>query len=129
DASWAAENRDGGDPRGRPASGIITGESRLPLFDDAAGAEADSPAAPGRVARATTPAALEGAPDRALEGTLRHLTSDLGFVDLAAGDTLPADRVTVRVKGETDVPFQLWVNGEPVSAARVGRRVQLPDGE
>ena len=129
DGSWAAENRDGGDPRGRPSSGISTGESRLPLFDDGAEARDDPAAAPDRVARATTPAALDQATDVALEGLLRHLSSDVGFVGLAEGDTLPTDRVTVRVKGETDVPFQLWVNGDPVSPSRVGRRLQLPDGE
>ena len=129
DGSWAGDARQAGDPRGRSASGIVTGESHLPLFDDALAPAPDSSGARDRIALATTPMALTAAPDQAFERMLHHLTSDVGFIGLAEGDTVPADRVTLRVKGETDVPFQLWVNGEPILPGRVGRKVQLADGE
>ena len=131
DGSWTGDAKNPGDPRGRPASGIVTGETGLPLFGNrfAVLAPSDSLASNARVALATTPTALAGTPDRAFERMLRHLTSDVGFVGLAEGDTLPADRVSVRVKGETDVPFRLWVNGDPIPASRVGRKVQIGDGE
>jgi large repetitive protein len=137
DASWGANANVAGDPRGRPASGIVTGESRLPLFgnDDrtpaaAGGAPApDSSAAQARIALATTPDAVSAAADPVFERLLKRQTSDVGFIGLADGDTVTANRVSVRVKGEPDVPFQLWVNGDPVSPNRVGRKVQLGDGD
>jgi large repetitive protein len=140
DASWGANANVAGDPRGRAPSGIVTGESRLPLFgDDGRGARdstagfargtADSSEARARIAQATTPDAVSAAADPAFERLLRRQTSDVGFVGLADGDTVTANRVSVRVKGEPDVPFQLWVNGVPVSPNRVGRKVQLGDGD
>ena len=131
DASWAAEGGVAGDPRSRPASGIVTGETHLPLFadHDAVIAPPDSERARERFALGASPAPIEGGPDRAFEALLRRQTSDVGFIGLANGDTVAADRVTVRVKGETDVAFLLWVNGDAVLPTRVGRRLQLPDGE
>ncbi|MBI1798941.1 MAG: DUF11 domain-containing protein, partial [Candidatus Eisenbacteria bacterium] len=129
DASWGAASRSPGDPRGRPASGVVTGESRLPLFGGEAPAVPVPGAARARVALATTPASLTSAPDPAFERELRRLTSDVGFIGLADGDTVAANRITVRVKGEPDLPFQLWVNGVPILPNRVGRRVQFGDGD
>lgn len=128
DISWASDARPAGDPRSRPASGVLTGEEHLPLFGPGDGARADSVSA-GRVLRAVTPIAVSPGGDEVFEHTLRHQTSEVGFLGLADGDTVPANRISVRVKGEPDLPLELWVNGDPVPANRVGRRVQLPDGE
>jgi uncharacterized repeat protein (TIGR01451 family) len=128
DISWASDARPAGDPRSRPASGVLTGEERLPLF----GANEIAPPDSGsvrRVLQAVTPISVTPEGDQVFERSLRHQTSEVGFIGLADGDTVPSDHISVRVKGEPDVPLELWVNGEPVPASRVGRRVQLPDGE
>jgi hypothetical protein len=128
DISWASDARPAGDPRSRPASGVLTGEARLPLFGANELVPPDSSGA-RRVLQAVTPISVAPGGDGVFERTLRHQTSEVGFIGLADGDTVPSDHISVRVKGEPDLPLELSVNGEPVPASRVGRRVQLPDGE
>ena len=128
DISWASDAQPAGDARSRPASGMLTDGDHMPPIGTGTGPRADSSAV-GRVLQAVTPIAVTPGADQAFERALRHLTSEVGFLGLANGDTVPSDHISVRVKGEPDVPLELWVNGEPVPANRVGRRVQLPDGE
>uniref|UniRef100_A0A832I1U3 DUF11 domain-containing protein n=1 Tax=Eiseniibacteriota bacterium TaxID=2212470 RepID=A0A832I1U3_UNCEI len=109
-----------GDPKARPASGVVGGESRLPLFGDGArgaGAAGGARPAPAFVG---TPAP---APAAALEDLAAALDGTTGFVDLADGDTLGVGQIAVRVKGAAGLGFELHVNGAPVPAARVGRKV------
>src|SRR5262249_58216533 len=115
-------------PGGRRGPALLPGAPGRPCsaIGFAVLAPPDTPAATLRVTLATTPATLAATPDRALERMLRHLTSDVGFVGLAEGDTVPADRVSIRVKGEAGVPFRLWPNGEPIPPSRAGRHLQLP---
>ncbi|MCC6414647.1 MAG: DUF11 domain-containing protein [Opitutaceae bacterium] len=62
---------------------------------------------------------------------LPDLVADLhentaGFIDLADGDTVAGQQITVRVKGPLGSNLKLSLNGQPVSATRVGTRVVDP---
>lgn len=51
----------------------------------------------------------------------------LGFIDLKDGDTLPAQSINVRVKGEAGVTIKLMVNGALIDQARVGKKATLAE--
>ena len=105
------------DPRTLPAEGITTGETRLPLFTGA----------PSSLATARRKDADEG--DGALEARISALDPAPGFVDFAPVDTVGATQVDVRVKGPFGALFGLAVNGVPVPATRVGRKVASNGGD
>ena len=133
-----------GDPRGRPTSGLIDGAGQGtgpdmrpemgpregvpagPLLADASpagGVPADSSAAAGG-ARAGTrgPGAELPVP---LEDLLPEIDSALGFVGLAATDTTHARQIAIAVKGPRGYVLELVVNGKPLGADRVGRKVTV----
>ncbi len=113
-------------PAGTPVAAPTAATTALaPEGSDAPRTVMPGPGGPGETTGA--PAAGgdrdPGAPasdlDRALLGSDRRVA----FVDLTDGDTLLADQVTVRVKGQEGYPFELRVNGQPVPDTRVGRRM------
>ncbi len=87
---------------------MTSGESRLPLFADAALASAPS-------------SAHHALPVASLEQLAPSL--DLGFVGLADYDTVGVTQLAVRVKGRPGTTLRLRVNGRPLPETRVGRRV------
>lgn len=124
-----------GDPRSRPASGVIgeEGERRAVPFATPAPGSVSAPAAPAAIASAN-PAVMPGAASSPgattvppLEDLVPGLDETLGFLAPADGETLGVDQVAVRVKGALGPGFTLSVNGEEVSVARVGRRVSSPE--
>jgi uncharacterized repeat protein (TIGR01451 family) len=61
-----------------------------------------------------------------LEALLPRIEGNaLGFIDLKDGDTLPAQSVNVRVKGEAGLALRLTVNGKAIEERRVGKKTQL----
>ena len=64
-------------------------------------------------------AAAAQALDQVLMASDRHV----GFVGVSDGDTLPADQMTVRVKGQEGSNFELRVNGRAVPVEQVGRKL------
>jgi len=103
------------DPRQLPSSRVTTGEGKLPLFTGAPSSLADARRSP----------AAEN--DGALEERIRALGPEPAFVDLAPVDTVGSLQTDVRVKGPFGAIFQLTVNGEPVPASRIGRKLGAPD--
>ncbi len=57
--------------------------------------------------------------------TTSSQTDSFGFVDLNDRDTLPAAQTAVRVKTVAGANVILRVNGEPVPASRVGKKVTM----
>jgi len=108
------------DARSLPANAITTGEGRLPLFPRVP--EGGGHAAPDSgIALRPAPAALPPA-----DSAYAALGPALGFVDLAARDTLASGQASVRVKGPFGAAFHLTVSGNEVPAARVGRKSSAP---
>ena len=62
-----------------------------------------------------------------LEVLLPQIESNaLGFLGLKNGDTVPAQSINVRVKGESGLALRLSVNGQAIDERRVGKKTQLP---
>ncbi|MFA6961380.1 MAG: hypothetical protein WC205_11565 [Opitutaceae bacterium] len=71
------------------------------------------------------PSPVAAVPLLDLEKLLPEITdSSLGFIGLKDGDTLPYDRVTVRIKGNREARLRLLVNGQIASEARIGKAVE-----
>ena len=105
----------------RASETIATSDTATPSpgGDLAAGAApGTAPSSPGS-APAPGPNASEAALDRTLLGSDRSV----GFVGLEDGDTLLANQLDVRVKGQEGYHFELRVNGAPVPDSRVGRKL------
>ncbi len=63
-----------------------------------------------------------------LEKMIAGITdSSPGFIGLKDGDTLPYDRLTVRIKGNPEARLRLLVNDQPASEARIGKVVERAD--
>ena len=60
-----------------------------------------------------------------LEKLLPTLDATVGFIGLHEGDVLPADQITVRVKGPLGAKLELSVNGQAVPATQVGQQSSL----
>jgi uncharacterized repeat protein (TIGR01451 family) len=60
-----------------------------------------------------------------LEKLLPTLDANVAFVGVHDGEVLPADQMTVRVKGPLGAKLQLSVNGEPVPSTQVGQQSSL----
>ena len=60
-----------------------------------------------------------------LEDLLPSLDSQVGFIDLQAGQVMTAGQTRVRVKGPLGTQFALVVNGEAVPASQVGKKSRL----
>ena len=59
-----------------------------------------------------------------LEKVLNPEETFLGFVDIMQGDTLMKNNTTIRVKGPLGSKFRLYINGEQLSATRIGRQAE-----
>ncbi|XAE57413.1 hypothetical protein OH491_04135 [Termitidicoccus mucosus] len=109
------------DPQSREASGVIGSGHALP-------GSFENVLPPGTLTPANSP--LPPSPVAAVPLVdLEHVTAGLtdaepGFIDLRHGDTLPYDRVTVRVKGAAEAKLELLLNGEPVSESHIGKIVR-----
>ena len=60
-----------------------------------------------------------------LEVLMHTLDNALSFIDLKDGDTVPAQAINVRVKGEQGVQLRLTVNAQEIDLKRVGKKAQL----
>jgi uncharacterized repeat protein (TIGR01451 family) len=115
-----------GDPRARPVSGVVTGESVLPLQGETLPPRRPDPNAPPAFASSDegTMPAVPGPPEP-LEMMAAATDSRVGFLAIQDGDTLGSSQTSVRVKGLQGLKFELLVNGQPVPESRVGRRVTV----
>ena len=109
------------DVEGREASGVI-GAGR------AASNNFDSVLPTGTLTSGNSslpPSPVATVPIIDLESLLPSITdSELGFIGLNDGDTLPYDRLTVRVKGRPGTRLSLIVNGQLASDKRIGKAVE-----
>jgi uncharacterized repeat protein (TIGR01451 family) len=114
-----------GDPRSRPTSGVVTGESVLPIEGGPTPRRVD-PLAPPSFA-SSDPATMPETPGppQPLEMLAAASDSRVGFLAIHDGDTLASSQTSVRVKGLQGLSFELRVNGEVVPESRVGRRVTV----
>ncbi|AHF94563.1 hypothetical protein OPIT5_20790 [Opitutaceae bacterium TAV5] len=108
------------DPQGREAAGVIGSGRALPgPFENVLPAGTLTPAN-----SSLPPSPVAAVPLVDLETVVAGLAdAGPGFVDLRHGDTLPYDRVTLRVKGATGAKLELLLNGEPVPESRIGKIV------
>lgn len=60
-----------------------------------------------------------------LEKLLPTLDATVGFIGLHDGDVLPADQMTVRVKGPLGAKLELSVNGKAMPSTQVGQQSSL----
>lgn len=122
-----------GDPRARPTTGVSEGGSLLAGLEGGGYASQGVRASSTKDERAESAAPPAGgptgpsAPELPLERRLDGLDASVGFVDWADGDTASTRQVRVVAKGVAGVQFELSVDGAPVAASRVGRRVTLHD--
>ncbi len=109
------------DPQGREAAGVVGPGRTLPgSFENVLPQNTLTPA---NSSLPPSPAAAVPLVD--LETVAAGLADAApGFIDLRTGDTLPFDRVTIRVKGASGAKLELLLNGEPVPASRIGKIVQ-----
>ena len=107
-----------GDPKALPASGFVETPNFVPTLPNGALNSANTSLMREPVATVAT---------ENLEAVVAPLTSELGFIGLNDGDTLPMAQANVRVKGRLGTKFILKVNDAVVTDARVGKRVQLAE--
>ncbi|MHC0054847.1 hypothetical protein [Actibacterium sp. D379-3] len=65
---------------------------------------------------------------QSLEGIIKTLSPDAGFIGLANGDKTARRSLTVQVKGPADLTLALMLNGEEVPATRIGEKSTWPGG-
>ena len=70
---------------------------------------------------------VSSAPTIPMERLLPALDNQLAFIGLKDQDTLPIAQMNVRIKGTLGDTFALSVNGQEVSAHRVGKKSTLAD--
>lgn len=116
-----------GDTRGRPAAGLVDEVPAGPLL--ASTLPVDGASTPDTSAAGTRPVPKRADMELAtpLEDLLPALDATLGFVGIADGDTTQGRQIAVAVKGPRGYLFELSVNGRPLGADRVGRRVTVAD--
>ncbi len=124
------------DPRSLPASGVISdpvnaGPSLVTgLVPGAAGRTPRVTASTNTASSATNGMPLNPVfgPQLPLEPALETVaTNTLGFVDFKDGDILPMAQSTIRVQGVQGSKLVLRVNGQEVSASRLGKRATLAE--
>lgn len=111
-----------GDVRAQPASGTV-GAAVVPV----AGFTPVAPRSSAPITLGRTSGAVANVPSVNLENLLPEMNNAFGFVDLKDGDTLPIAQTNVRIKGTAGTEFRLSVNGEEVTASRVGKKSVLAD--
>jgi large repetitive protein len=119
------------DPRTAPATGFIN-VPESEGFSLLGGLERPAlrPALPNANIGATTIAATPVPTATAtrndiIEAILRDSDNSLAILGLKDGDTLPIAQVNLAVKGNLEATLELLVNGEPVSAQRIGVKSEL----
>lgn len=109
------------DLEGRPAAGVI-GSGRVP------GGSFENVLPEGTLTAGNSslpPSPVAAVPLVDLETLLPGIVdSEIGFIGLKDGDTLPFDRATIRIKGPLEANLRLEVNGRPASTARIGKSIQ-----
>jgi large repetitive protein len=71
------------------------------------------------------PSPVSAVPLLELEKLIPAITdSTAGFIGLKDGDTLPFDRLTVRIKGAYEARLSLLVNGQVASDKRIGKEIK-----
>lgn len=109
------------DLESRKASGIIGSGNALP-------GRFDSVLPPGTLTSGNSslpPSPVAAVPLVDLQKTIATITdTSPDFIDLKDGDTLPSDRVTVRIKGALESRLSLLVNDEPAPESRIGKAIE-----
>lgn len=62
-----------------------------------------------------------------IEQMILNTDSEIGFLNVADGDTIRSEKVTIWAKGRSGALFDLFVNGEVIGAHRIGQRSVLQD--
>ncbi len=67
----------------------------------------------------------DSTPSLSIEEMILNTDAELGFLNIADGDTIRSEKVTIWAKGKQGALFDLFVNGEIIGAHRIGQRSVL----
>ncbi|SMO96200.1 conserved repeat domain-containing protein [Gracilimonas mengyeensis] len=103
----------------RQAAGVV-GDAKVPKIQsakEAADAKTASPDSTSIITEDSTVVALDN-----MEMGLLNASADLGFLNVADGDTLDARQFTFQAKGKLGARFEMKVNGEIIENDKIGQR-------
>ncbi|MFV1884649.1 MAG: OmpA family protein [Balneola sp.] len=115
--SFSLNDRIGGSGNSSIASGTV-GNVKAPVI---------APSSPGKVIEeaATTEIVEDSIQSLSIEEMILDTDAELAFLNIADGDTIRSEKVTIWAKGKQGALFDLFVNGEVIGAHRIGQRSVL----